>query len=103
VEVNGPLSATQPALFDVNDPSVQVAKEALKFGFGAEPVFIRCGGSIPVANTFWQELSKPVILMGFGLDSDGAHSSNERFKVESFINGAKTSACFMDAFGACSQ
>lgn len=99
VEIDGPLSATLPVLFDVGSPAIQTAKEALKFGFGAEPVFIRCGGSIPVANTFWQELRKPVVLMGFGLDSDGAHSSNERFKVESFINGAKTSAHFLNAFG----
>jgi acetylornithine deacetylase/succinyl-diaminopimelate desuccinylase-like protein len=98
VEIRGPFSATEAALFDVSDPAIQVAKGALKFGFGAEPVFIRCGGSIPVANTFWQELKKPVILMGFGLDSDGAHSSNERFKIESFVSGAKTSAYFIEAF-----
>ena len=100
VEIDGPLSATLPVLFDVSSPAIQVAKDALKFGFGAEPVFIRCGGSIPVANTFWRELQKPVVLMGFGLDSDGAHSSNERFKIESFINGAKTSAYFIEAFAA---
>lgn len=100
VQIEGPLSATPPVLFDVGNPAIQTAKDALKFGFGAEPVFIRCGGSIPVANTFWQELRKPVVLVGFGLDSDGAHSSNERFKIESFINGAKTSAYFIDAFGA---
>lgn len=100
VQIEGPFSATPPVLFDVGNPAIQVAKDALKFGFGAEPVFIRCGGSIPVANTFWQELRKPVVLMGFGLDSDGAHSSNERFKIESFINGAKASAYFLDAFAA---
>ena len=100
MEIEGPSSATPPVLFDVSNPAIQVARDALKFGFGAEPVFIRCGGSIPVANTFWRELQKPVVLMGFGLDSDGAHSSNERFKIESFINGAKTSAYFIEAFGA---
>ncbi len=99
VEIKGPSSATPPALFDVSDPAIQVASKALRFGFGAEPVLIRCGGSIPVANTFWNELKKPVILMGFGLDSDGAHSSNERFTIDSFVNGVKTSAYFIKAFG----
>jgi len=98
-EISGPMSSSPPVLFNVEDPVIQVAKEALKIGFGAEPLFIRCGGSIPVAGTFWQELEKPVVLMGFGLDSDGAHSSNEHFKVESFINGVKTSASFIEAFG----
>lgn len=98
VEVKGPLSAAPPVLFDVTDPAVKVGRQALLAGFGAEPVLIRCGGSIPVAGTFWQELRKPVILMGFGLDSDGAHSANEHFKVTSFLNGAKTSAHFIEAF-----
>ncbi len=97
-EISGPVSSSPPVLFNVEDPVIQVAKEALKFGFGSEALLIRCGGSIPVAGTFWQELKKPVVLMGFGLDSDGAHSSNEHFKIESFINGVKTSAYFIDAF-----
>jgi len=98
-EISGPISSSPPVLFNVEDPVIQVAKEALKFGFGSEPLFIRCGGSIPVAGTFWQELGKPVVLMGFGLDSDGAHSSNEHFTIESFINAVKTSAYFIEAFG----
>jgi len=81
-----------PILFDVNNPAMRAAQEALRFGFGADPVFIRCGGSIPVVNTFVQQWGCPVLLMGFGLDSDGAHSPNERFKVDSFLKGARASA-----------
>jgi len=92
VEIEGPIAAAEPVLFDVEEPMLKAGIEALKEGFGAEPVFIRTGGSIPVVNTFWQELKKPVILMGFGLDSDGAHSVNEKFCVESFFKGMKTSS-----------
>jgi acetylornithine deacetylase/succinyl-diaminopimelate desuccinylase-like protein len=98
VDIVGPYASAPPVQFDVKDPVIETARQALQFGFGGNPVFIRCGGSIPVASTFWQELRKPVVLMGFGLDSDGAHSVNEHFKVESFINGIKTSAWFLDAF-----
>jgi len=73
----------------------QAGRKALQCGFGAEPVYMRCGGSIPVVNTFWQVLGKPVILMGFGLNSDGAHSTNERFKINNFIRGAKASAALI--------
>lgn len=99
VEVKGPFAAADPVLFDVNDPMLKAGWQALKHGFGAEPVYIRCGGSIPVVNTFWQELKKPIILMGFGLDSDGAHSPNERFKIANFINGAKSSVYLMCTVG----
>ncbi|MBN1361260.1 MAG: M20/M25/M40 family metallo-hydrolase [Sedimentisphaerales bacterium] len=98
VEVKGPLGAAPPVAFDATDPAIEMGRQALRFGFGAEPVLVRCGGSIPVAGTFWQELAKPIVLMGFSLDSDGAHSANEHFRVESFLNGAKASACFIDAF-----
>ncbi len=99
-EIRGPLSAAPPVLFDVKSPAIEVARQALHHGFGTEPVFVRCGGSIPVAGTLWQELQKPVVLMGFSLDSDGAHSANEHFSVERFLNGAKTSVHFMEAFAA---
>lgn len=84
--------SSPPVLFDVKDPAIRAAQKALRFGFGAEPVLIRCGGSIPVVNTFVEEWACPVLLMGFGLDSDGAHSPNERFKVDSFFKGGKASA-----------
>jgi acetylornithine deacetylase/succinyl-diaminopimelate desuccinylase-like protein len=84
--------ASPPILFDVNTPAMRAAQEALRFGFGAEPVLIRCGGSIPVVNTFVQEWACPALLMGFGLDSDGAHGPNEHFKVDSFLKGARASA-----------
>jgi len=95
VEVQGPFAAAKPVLFDVDNLKIKAAWQALKHGFGADPVYIRCGSSIPVVSTFREELEKPVILMGFGLDSDGAHSPNERFKIANFINGAKTCAYFL--------
>jgi acetylornithine deacetylase/succinyl-diaminopimelate desuccinylase-like protein len=101
VDIVGPYASAPPVQFDVKDPVIETARQSLRFGFGGNPVFIRCGGSIPVASTFWQELRKPVVLMGFGLDSDGAHSSNEHFKIESFFNGIKTSVHFLNAFASC--
>jgi len=81
-----------PVLFDVNNPTFRAAQEALQQGFGSESVFIRCGGSIPVVSTFVEQLGCPVVLMGFGLDSDGPHSPNEHFSLDSFIKGTKAAA-----------
>lgn len=88
-----------PVVFDVKTPVFQAAKEALKRGFGQDSVYIRCGGSIPVVNTFAQELGCPVVLMGLGLDSDGPHSPNECFHLDSFIRGAKASAYLLQMMG----
>lgn len=86
------LAISPPVLFDVDDPVFHAAQEALRRGFGSDPVFIRCGGSIPVVSTFVEQLGCPVVLMGLGLDSDGPHSPNEHFSLDSFIRGTKASA-----------
>lgn len=87
--------AAVPVLFDVHNPIVQAARQALRKGFGSEPVFIREGGSVPVVEAFARQLQCPVLLMGFGLHSDGPHSPNERFKIDNFVNGMKSSASLL--------
>ena len=85
-------SGANPVLVDVSDKIVGTAAKALEACFGAPPIFIREGGSIPVVETFCRELGRPVVLMGFGLAGDMPHSPNERFKIDNFMRGAKTSA-----------
>ncbi|MBP7052565.1 MAG: dipeptidase [Phycisphaerae bacterium] len=91
IEVND-FGMSPPVLFDVKDPIIQAAQDAMRKGFGRETVFIRCGGSIPVVSTFAEHLGCPVILMGFGLDSDGPHGPNEHFSLDSFVKGTKSAA-----------
>jgi acetylornithine deacetylase/succinyl-diaminopimelate desuccinylase-like protein len=91
IEIND-FGASPPVLFDVHSPVIRAAQESLKKGFGRETTFIRCGGSIPVVSTFAEHLKCPVILMGFGLDSDGPHSPNEHFSLDSFVKGVKSAA-----------
>ena len=92
LEITGGDSGANAVIFDKDNDLIGMGVKALKAGFGNEAVYIGCGGSIPVTLTFWQQLQKPVLLMGLGQDSDGAHSPNERFLIESFIKGAKASA-----------
>ncbi len=68
---------------------------ALEQGFGAEPVFIREGGSIPIVGTFQSCLKAPVLLLGYGLSTDNIHSPNEKFDLKNFWNGARTTAVLL--------
>jgi len=90
------LFLAEPLLFDVNTPLLQAGRAALGEGFGRPSVYTRCGGSIPVVEAFWRELGRPVLLMGLGLNNDGAHGPNERFKLDHFFNGMKASAALID-------
>ncbi len=96
LEINE-FGASPPVLFDVDNPAIRAAQEALRKGFGHDTAFIRCGGSIPVVSTFVEQLGCPVILMGFGLDSDRPHGPNEHFSLDSFIRGTKAAAHLLRA------
>jgi acetylornithine deacetylase/succinyl-diaminopimelate desuccinylase-like protein len=71
------------------------AASALKDVYGREPIYIREGGSIPVAALFSEKLAVPVVLMGFGLPDDDLHAPNEKYSLDQFFNGVRTVASFL--------
>lgn len=87
-------SAGEPAMTDLKTPAMHAAVTAYEKGWGQRPVFTREGGSIGIVADFQHELGLPVILMGYGLDSDGAHGPNEHFSIEMFHKGIATAIQF---------
>lgn len=51
------------------------------------PLAARRGGSIPIISSFEQILGVKTILMGFGLEQNAIHSSNESMDLEVWENG----------------
>ncbi|HZZ14862.1 MAG TPA: M20/M25/M40 family metallo-hydrolase, partial [Candidatus Sulfotelmatobacter sp.] len=90
-------SPVEPALVNRNHPAVKAAAFAYRKGFGAAPVLIRSGGSIPVVNTFQKLLGCPAVLMGFGLPDDQIHAPNEKFHLPSFFKAIATSIWYLAA------
>jgi acetylornithine deacetylase/succinyl-diaminopimelate desuccinylase-like protein len=86
-------------LISPDAPAMKAAAEALKEMFGREPVFIREGGSIPIAALFYEILNVPVVLMGFGLPDDNLHSPNEKYSLSQFYKGIRTVASFLQKLG----
>jgi acetylornithine deacetylase/succinyl-diaminopimelate desuccinylase-like protein len=88
-----------PAAFvDIHTPAMQAAITAYEHGYQKKPIFMREGGSIPVVADFQKELGIPVILMGLGLNNDGAHGPNEHFMVDMFSKGIHTAVHFHQAY-----
>ncbi|MGQ9888741.1 MAG: dipeptidase [Aggregatilineales bacterium] len=88
------LHTGAPAYTDINTPAMRAAVAAYQRQWGASPIFIRGGGSIPIVADFQTQLGLPVVLLGFGLTGDGAHGPNERFSVEMFHRGIATAIQF---------
>jgi len=86
-------------LVSPDSPAMRAASAALKETFGKEPVFIREGGSIPIAALFYEVLKVPVVLMGFGLPDDNLHSPNEKYSLSQFYKGIRTVASFLQKLG----
>jgi acetylornithine deacetylase/succinyl-diaminopimelate desuccinylase-like protein len=93
------LSGAKPALVDPKHPAIAAAALAYRKGFGAAPVLLRSGGTIPILSTFQQVLGIPTVLMGFALPNDRIHAPNEKFHLPNFFNGIKTCIWFLATIG----
>ena len=99
VEVQN-LGNGYPFLTPLGDPYLSAAANALKETFGADPLYIREGGSIPIAALFQRELSLPVVLLGFTPPDDNAHAPNESMDLGNFEGGIRTVIRALDAIAA---
>lgn len=90
------VTTGKPALISFDLPEMQAAVRAYEKGWGHKPVFTRGGGSIPVVADIYDLMKIPVVMMGYGLDSDGLHSPNEHYSIEMFQRGIETAIVYLD-------
>ncbi len=84
------LGASRPAVIDHTAPAIQAMSQAFERGFGAPPVYLRGGGSLPIVADFQDTLGAPVVLIGFGMPDDNTHAPNEKFHLPNFYRGIET-------------
>lgn len=87
-----------PFLTNTNSGGYRAAERAYEATFGKKPIPAREGGSIPITSLFQSILQKPVVLMGFGLDTDAIHSPNEHYGVFNYVRGIETLSLFHHYF-----
>ena len=98
LEVEGAHTAA-PALFEPEEPALELAAEALTRACGTAPVFVRSGGSIPVVAEMAAR-GYPVIVSGFGLPEDRIHAPDESFALHSLEWGQAAAAELYRALAA---
>ncbi len=79
----------KPYITDPNSKFGLAAQAALRSTFGAEPVLIREGGSIPIVQTFRDILGADTLLLGLALSDAQIHAPNENFPIENFEAGIR--------------
>ena len=90
------LTTGKPALIPFDLPEMQAAARAYERGWGHAPVFTRGGGSIPIVAELADLMKIPVVMMGYGLDTDGLHSPNEHYSIEMFQRGIETAIVYLE-------
>jgi acetylornithine deacetylase/succinyl-diaminopimelate desuccinylase-like protein len=90
------LLRAHPAQLDRRHPVMRAAAAAYRRGFGAAPVFLRSGGSIPVVSMLQEVLGITTAAMGFALPGDRIHAPNERFHLPTFFRAIATCLAFHD-------
>ena len=90
-----PYHGTPGVAFDTDSAPFAAAAAAIEHAFGTPPALIREGGTIPVVRSLGETLGCPVLLLGWGQNSDGLHSPDEHFSLDAFERGALASARLM--------
>jgi acetylornithine deacetylase/succinyl-diaminopimelate desuccinylase-like protein len=94
------LGAGRPSLTPQDHPATLAAARALEGTFGAAPLYIREGGSIPVCASFESILGLPVVMLGFSQPDERAHAPNEWINLNNYETGIRAFARMWDELAA---
>jgi acetylornithine deacetylase/succinyl-diaminopimelate desuccinylase-like protein len=87
----------RPSLTAIDHPATRAAAACLRDVFGRDPLYLREGGSIPVAASFDTLLGLPVVLLGFTNPDDQSHAPNENMRLDNYESGIRTVIRYWDA------
>ena len=94
------LGGGRPTLTPIDHPATRAFATALEATFGRPPLYVREGGSIPVAASFESIVGLPVTVMGFPPPDGNFHAPNEWMDLANFEGGIRALARFFDELAA---
>jgi len=94
------IDTARPMSTPADHPAVGAAARAVSAAFGADPLYIRSGGSIPVCAMVLDVLGAPVVLMGFANPDDNAHAPNESMVLANWERGIRAVCHLFDELAA---
>jgi acetylornithine deacetylase/succinyl-diaminopimelate desuccinylase-like protein len=84
---------------DPNSPDGLAARKALAGAFGAEPLLLRDGGSIPILATLQEILGVDSYLLGLANPDSRIHSPDENMLIENFLGGIRMNKILLEELG----
>jgi acetylornithine deacetylase/succinyl-diaminopimelate desuccinylase-like protein len=90
------LGGGRPILTPTDHAATQAYARALEATFGQAPVYVREGGSVPVAASFASIVGLPVTVMGFMPPNGNFHAPNEWMDLANLEGGTRALVRFFD-------
>ncbi len=73
-------------------PVLRVTREVLRDAYQREPLMIRLGGTLPVADYFRQDLGQDIVFLAWSMPDEHLHGPDEFFRLENFDRGLRVYA-----------
>jgi acetylornithine deacetylase/succinyl-diaminopimelate desuccinylase-like protein len=89
------LGGAPAVLMATDHPGVGALGRAFAAAYGASPLLVREGGSVPVTVDISEALDTHLMVTGFGLPDDALHSPNERMSLDQFHRAVEAVAHLM--------
>jgi acetylornithine deacetylase/succinyl-diaminopimelate desuccinylase-like protein len=93
------ISSAPASVVSTENRFIEAAAKAMEQVFKKKTVYMRSGGSIPIAGLLHEELGLPVVMMGFGLPDDNLHAPNEKFHLPNFYRGIEAVGRYFQLLG----
>jgi len=94
------LGGGRPTLTPMDHPATRAYARALEATFGRAPLYVREGGSVPVAASLESIVGLPVTVMGFMPPNGNFHAPNEWMDLANLETGIRALVRFFDEFAA---
>lgn len=89
----------RPYLMPAGHPGLAAAAQALRAVYGREPVRVRLGGTLPVADLVKEALGTWLIFFAFGEPDNLVHAPNEFLRLQTFDRGTRAYVRFFEELG----
>ena len=91
-----PAAELEPFLGSAEGAYADAVRTSLRFAFGADPAFVREGGSIGAVVTMQKHLNCPITFIGLSLPEHGYHAPNENFDWPMAAGGLRAFAKYFE-------
>jgi acetylornithine deacetylase/succinyl-diaminopimelate desuccinylase-like protein len=79
--------------------ALKAAATALEATYGAPPLFVRMGGTVPIADLFQRHLGLETVFFSFSTADEDFHAPNEFFRIHRLHEGLEAWARYWELLG----